>query len=190
MRTAHVGSAVAQPQLERDQHVVHSTDSCTRRRTSGASPRGRTFDGCSWSTEAPGLVRRPRAHAHRWVLRGAGFSARSSTDCRRVGQNWLRVFRSAEASRVGQGGRQQRHTRAVRSEKWGNSVAERGTGMRVIAAFFSPCAPDAPTSHVSVFVPLFQEVRPICKTRNQFTATNPDKLSDLDKLSEFGDSMT
>jgi hypothetical protein len=36
--------------------------------------------------------------------------------------NWLRVFRSPEASRVGHGGRQQRHTRAVRSEKWGDSV--------------------------------------------------------------------
>src|SRR2546430_9279752 len=55
----------------------------------------------------------------------------------------------------------------LRSEKWGDSVAERRTGMRVIAAFFSPCAPDALTSHVSVFLPLFQEVRPICKTRSE-----------------------
>jgi hypothetical protein len=37
--------------------------------------------------------------------------------------NWLRVFGHAEASRMGQGVGQQRHTRAVRSEKWWDSVA-------------------------------------------------------------------
>ena len=52
---------------------------------------------------------------------------------------------------MGQGVWQQRHTRAVRSEKWWYSVAEYGVGMRVIAAFFGPYAPDALTSHVSVF---------------------------------------
>jgi hypothetical protein len=31
--------------------------------------------------------------------------------------NWLRVFRSAEASRMGEGERQQGHTKAVQSEK-------------------------------------------------------------------------
>src|SRR6266571_4943306 len=72
--------------------------------------------------------------------------------------NWLRVFRSAEAARVGQGGRQQRHTRAVRSEKWGGSVPERRTGMRVIAAFFRSCAPDALTAHVSVFSHYFKRL--------------------------------
>ena len=38
--------------------------------------------------------------------------------------NWLRVFRSADASRIGEGERQQGHTKAVRSEKCG---AFRGT---------------------------------------------------------------
>ena len=32
-----------------------------------------------------------------------------------------------------------------------DSVAERGTGMRVIAAFFDPCAPAALTAHIAVF---------------------------------------
>ena len=70
--------------------------------------------------------------------------------------NWLRVFRSGEASRVGQGGRQPRHTRAGRSEKWRDFVADRGTGMRVIAASFGPCAPEALISHVLGFISLFQ----------------------------------
>jgi len=52
--------------------------------------------------------------------------------------NWLRVFGDAEASRMGQGGGQQRYPRAVQSEKWGDSVAAYGAGMRVIAAFFGP----------------------------------------------------
>jgi len=38
-------------------------------------------------------------------------------------RNWLRVFGNAEASRMGHGVGQQRHTRAVRSEKWWDSVA-------------------------------------------------------------------
>ena len=52
---------------------------------------------------------------------------------------------------MGQGGGQQRHTRAVSSEKWWDSVAAYGAGMRVIAAFFGPYASDALPSHVSVF---------------------------------------
>ncbi len=69
----------------------------------------------------------------------------------RLNLNWLRVFGHAEASRMGQGVWQQRHTRAVRSEKWWDSVAAYGAGMRVIAAFFGPYAPDALLAHVSVF---------------------------------------
>ncbi len=38
-------------------------------------------------------------------------------------KNWLRVFSNAEASRFGQGGGQQRHTRVERSEKWWDSMA-------------------------------------------------------------------
>ena len=62
--------------------------------------------------------------------------------------HWLRVFGDAEASRMGQGGGHQRHTSAVRSEKGGDSVAAEGTGMRVIATFFGPYAPDALPAHV------------------------------------------
>src|SRR5207249_9415801 len=68
-----------------------------------------------------------------------------------LSMNWLRVFGNAEASRMGQGGGQQHHTRAERSEKWWDSVAAYGAGMRVIAAFFGPSAPEALPSHVSVF---------------------------------------
>jgi hypothetical protein len=48
--------------------------------------------------------------------------------------NWLRVFRSVEASRMGQGGRQQRHTQAVPSEKRGGLRGRAGARMRVSAA--------------------------------------------------------
>jgi predicted cupin superfamily sugar epimerase len=52
--------------------------------------------------------------------------------------NWLRVFGNAEASRLGQDVWPQRHARVVPSEKWCDSVAEYGAGMRVIAALFGP----------------------------------------------------
>jgi hypothetical protein len=65
--------------------------------------------------------------------------------------NWLRVFGNAEASRMGQGVGQPRQTRAVPSEKWWDSVAAYGAGMRVITAFFGSYAPDALAAHVSVF---------------------------------------
>jgi hypothetical protein len=66
-------------------------------------------------------------------------------------RNWLRVFGNAEASRIGPSVEQQLDTRAVQSEKWWESVAAYEVGMRVLAVFFGPCAPDALTSHVSVF---------------------------------------
>src|SRR5262249_30713631 len=83
------------------------------------------------------------------------------------GTTWLRVFRSAKASHVGHGGRPQRQTSVGRAEKWGDSVAERGAGLRVIAAVFRPCAPNALTVPGAVFLSLCQEVRPMCNTRNQ-----------------------
>ncbi len=64
--------------------------------------------------------------------------------------NWLRVFRSAEAARISPGVGQQRHTRAVRSEKCVRLRGRAWVRMRVIAMFFGPCAPDALPSHVSV----------------------------------------
>ncbi len=65
--------------------------------------------------------------------------------------NWLRVFRSAEAARIGPGVWQQRQTRAVRSEKCVRLRGRAWAGMRVIAVFFDPCAPDVLTAHRSVF---------------------------------------
>src|SRR5712692_8696937 len=92
--------------------------------------------------------------------------------------NWLRVFRSAGASRIGQGGRQPLHTSAVRSEKCVGLRGKAWSGMRVIAAFFGPCAPYALTAHISVFSHSFKRLDRlaklatssifICKTRNQF----------------------
>src|SRR6266849_5359958 len=67
------------------------------------------------------------------------------------GMNWLRVLRSAEAARIGPGVWQQRHTRAVRSEKCMRLRGRAWAGMRVIAVFFGPCAPDVLTAHGSVF---------------------------------------
>jgi cytochrome P450 len=77
--------------------------------------------------------------------------------------NWLRILGNAEASRIGQGVWQQLHTRAVQSEKWWDSVAEYGAGMRVITAFFCPYAPDALTSHVSVFSHYFKTFKRFTK---------------------------
>src|SRR2546425_2312833 len=66
-----------------------------------------------------------------------------------ISMNWLRVFRSAEASRISPGVGQQLHTRAVRSEKCVRLRGRAWVRMRVIAMFFGPCSPDALTSHVS-----------------------------------------
>src|SRR2546426_5476038 len=83
--------------------------------------------------------------------------------------NWLRVFRSAEASRLSHDVSQQLHTRMVRSEK---CVARRdgcGTEMGVIAVCF------ARGLHVCIgcaytgLLLILQEVRRVCKTRNQFS---------------------
>src|SRR5882724_4285280 len=52
--------------------------------------------------------------------------------------NGWRVFRRADAARMGQGGRQPLHTSAVGAEKDVDSVAERGTGMRVMPCFLAP----------------------------------------------------
>ena len=84
------------------------------------------------------------------------FRTQTGVQRRRLISNWLRVFRSADASRIGRDGRQQLHMRAVRSEK---CVVLRGRawdGNAVIAAFFCPCAPYALTSHVSVFSHYFK----------------------------------
>src|SRR5713101_6870826 len=72
--------------------------------------------------------------------------------------NWLRVLRSAEAARIGPGVGQQRHTRAVRSEKCVRLRGRAWAGMRVIAVFFGPCAPDVLTAHGSVFSHNFKRV--------------------------------
>jgi hypothetical protein len=81
--------------------------------------------------------------------------------------NWLRVFRSADATRLGHGVRQERQTRAVQSEK---CVARRGgawDGMCVIVACFA-CVLHGCTGRAYMrFLPILQEVRVICKTRNQ-----------------------
>ena len=73
-----------------------------------------------------------------------------------LSRNWLRVFRSAEAARLGPGVGQQRHTRAVRSKKWWDSVAAYGVGMHMIATFFGPYAPYVLPSHGSVFSHYFK----------------------------------
>ena len=62
--------------------------------------------------------------------------------------NWWRVFRRAGASRMGHGGRQPLHTKAVQSEKYVLLRGRTWTGIRVIPVFFGPCTPDVLTSHV------------------------------------------
>jgi len=87
----------------------------------------------------------------------------------------LRVFGNAAAARVGQGAWQQCHTRAVRSEKWEDSVTEYGTGMRVIAASFSIshnhsgslelCWKEAGPLHESLYNSLQEDTIVRCGTR-------------------------
>ena len=84
----------------------------------------------------------------------------------------MRVFRSTEASRLGHDVGQQRHTRVVRSEK---CVALRdgcGAGMCVIAAFFARVLRMCIGCTGMGFLLVLQEVRRICKTRNQFCMTS------------------
>jgi hypothetical protein len=71
--------------------------------------------------------------------------------------NWLRVFRSAEDSRIGQGvkGNNVLRERCSQKNAW-DSVAEHEAGMRVMTAFFGLCAPYTLTSHVSVFSHYFK----------------------------------
>ena len=74
----------------------------------------------------------------------------------RRGKNGWRVFRRADASRIGPRGGEQRHTRAVRSDKGRRLRGRAGTGMRVIVGFFGPCAPDVLTAHVAIFSHAFK----------------------------------
>jgi len=77
--------------------------------------------------------------------------------------NWLRVSGHTEASRMGHGVGQQRHTRAEWSEKWRDSMAAYGVGMRVIATFFGSYTPDALPSPVSVFSHNFKRFERLTK---------------------------
>src|SRR5882672_6073279 len=90
------------------------------------------------------------------MVRSCRPHCRSATFGRCFSLNRLRVFRSAEASRVDPSGGQQLHTRAVRSEECMRLRGRVWTGMHVIAMFFGPCAPDMLTAHMSVFSHYFQ----------------------------------
>src|SRR5216684_9357540 len=85
--------------------------------------------------------------------------------------NWLRVFCRAEASRMAHGVRQPLHTRAVWSEKCVRLRGRAWTGMRVIAVFFGPCAPDVLTAHGSVFSHNFKRLDRCTKLATSSVAT-------------------
>src|SRR5712692_3586916 len=109
--------------------------------------------------------------------------------------NWLRVFRSAGASRIGQGGRQPLHTSAVRSEKCVGLRGKAWSGMRVIAAFFSPCAPYALTAHVSVFSHSFKRLDRLAKLATSSIRKSqkrgfPDMLVGSMRVSSENDRQT
>lgn len=82
--------------------------------------------------------------------------------------NWLRVLRSAEASRFGHDGSQKRHRGAVRPEKCVALCGGCETGMYVIAAFFAHVLRGYTRRACIGFLLILQEVRRVCKTRNQF----------------------
>jgi len=72
--------------------------------------------------------------------------------------NWLRVFRSAEAARLGPNGSQQLQTKVGRSEK---CVAFRNgyeTGIGVIAAYFTVCSVGILAAHAWVFSSYFKKL--------------------------------
>jgi hypothetical protein len=91
--------------------------------------------------------------------------------------NWLRVFRSVEAARLGPDGSQQLQTKVGRSEK---CVALRdgcGTSIGVIAACFARVLRGYSGRACMGFLLILQEVRRVCKTRNKFLPNFPVPLS-------------
>src|SRR5712691_4419887 len=103
------------------------------------------------------MGRRKNSTGHHFWARGYYVST-VGRDEAVIRENWLQVFCRAEASRMGHGGRQPLHTRAVRSEK---CVLLRGrvwTGMRVIAVFFGPCTPYVLIAHISGFSHYFKRL--------------------------------
>src|SRR6266446_4782969 len=78
--------------------------------------------------------------------------------------NWLRVFRGAEASRLGQGGRQQRQTSAVQAEKYVGLRRSVEDGNARSSSVFWPVRSFCPALACLSFLPLLQEVRLFCKT--------------------------
>jgi hypothetical protein len=84
-----------------------------------------------------------------------------------IPRNWLRVFRSADAARLGYGVRQERQTRAVQSEKCGARRGGVWDGMCVIVACFARALRRCTGSAYMHFLSILQEVRVICKTCNQ-----------------------
>src|SRR5712692_6148335 len=64
-----------------------------------------------------------------------------------------------------------RRERCGQKNAW-HSVAERGTRMCVIAAFFARALRVCTGRACMSFFLILQEVRPICKTRNQFNKRN------------------
>src|SRR2546425_9294062 len=92
---------------------------------------------------------------------------------------FLGSFLKLEASRRGQEVSQPRHTRAGRSEKCVTLQDRGGTGMCVITAFFARVLRISLGRPCTGFLLISQEVRAVCKTRNQLS----DKLSELSLLS-------
>src|SRR5712691_9481588 len=127
----------------------------------------------------PGAVQCPHCHSEQIVKRGKTDCGTQRYLCQNTGcakgsflldyrKKWLRVFGNAEASRMGQGVGQQRHTRAMRSEK---CVARRGRawdGMRVIAVCFARGLHRCAGRVKMRFLLILQQAMEIAKTRNHF----------------------
>src|SRR6266850_7592528 len=81
--------------------------------------------------------------------------------------SWLRVFQSANPAHSGHSGGQEREPRVVPSEKY---AARRGSvedEMRMITARFAHALQRYTSRPYMHCLPIFQEVMPISKTRNQ-----------------------
>ena len=78
-------------------------------------------------------------------------------------KSWLRVFRHADAPRMGAEERQQGHTKAMRQKNAGPCGAQRRPGMRLSVMMFDPHVPDTPTAILSTFSFYFNDIERFTK---------------------------
>jgi hypothetical protein len=87
--------------------------------------------------------------------------------------NRLRVFTSANTAHLGHRGGQEREPGVIPSEKYAVRRGSAEEGMRMITACFARAPRRCVSRPYMHFLLMFQEVRPISKTRNQLWGICP-----------------